>query len=150
MNFEELVEYLEEEFDIDLVLNKENAICLKIDNHLILQIEQDIYDNNFIFLAYIYELLPGKFREDVFISALKANNFPAMNGTLGYFREENYLTFHKFIPSDTPKDKIIDNLSEVIYIAENWKKALDRGRTAPDDITPNTKNEISKPFGLRP
>jgi len=150
MTFDDLIEHLSEDLNTSLVPDQEQTVSILIDDHLRLQIEMDDQDKRFFFLIYIYELPAGKFRENVFISALRANHLPIRIGELGFFSEENYFTFHKFLSNDTPKEEITETLNEVIYVAEKWKKALDSGRSEPDDMFLRANNPPPEPFGLRP
>lgn len=150
MSFEELIEHLSEELHIELIPDNQQTVSILIDDHLTVQIEVDDYKKEFLFIAFIAEVAPGRFREEVFKSALVINDFPARIGTFSYYKEENYFTFHKFISTETPKEEIVNFLTEIIYIAEKWKKALESGKSAPDDLPSKSKNSSLKPFGLKP
>jgi len=50
---------------------------------------------------------------------------------------------------DLNKELILSFFTQLIYVAKNWRAALDSGRPAPDE-TPSPENNSSKPFGLKP
>lgn len=150
MIFDELIKYLSEELHIELIPDNKNTVSILVDSHLTVQIEVDDYKKEFLFVAFITEIAPGRFREDVLTSALLANDFPIRIGTFSYYKEESQLTFHKFISTETLKEEILNSLTEIIYIAEKWKKALESGSSAPDDLPTKRKSSSLKPFGLKP
>jgi len=150
VNFDELIEYLSEELHIELIPDNQHTVSILVDDNLTVQMEVDDYKKEFLFVVFIAEIAPGRFREEVFKSALIANNLSTRIGTFSYYKEENQFIFHKFVSTETPKEEILNFLTEVIYVAEKWKKALESGRSAPDDLPSKSKDSSLKPFGLKP
>jgi len=150
VKFDELVKYLSEQLDIELEPETDDNITIEIDDQFRIQLEMDRGNQCLFIIAFIQDLYPGKFRENVFLHALKANHLPERSGSFGFYYEENKITFHRFFPSlDLNGEVILSFLTEIIYVAKSWRAAFDNGRPGPDEAITN-KDHASKPFGLKP
>lgn len=137
--------------DLDLNLSPENgkASTLKIDDMLLLQLEIDKTEENILIASSLFTLPPGKFRENVFQSTLKANGLLPPRFIFGFNEPSAELIFFQFLPLKNLTLKIVKkNLEEFIEEAMKWKEALEGGQSAPIDFIRSL--EESKPSIFTP
>jgi hypothetical protein len=134
---------------LGLSLHKDNfgACCLQIGEKLRVHIAPDKKDHIVIF-AFLEDVGPGKFREEVLKEGLKANNLLLSGGVLGYSGKNGFLSLHQLLPVDIGSAKLFESFLTFIDYAVQWQTALAQGKTSPLTLTP--KSSAPSPLGLKP
>lgn len=96
---------------------------------------------------------PGRFRENILKDALKSNDLLDRNRSiLAYLGKENKLILFEYIPAHALTIETLEkHISKIVARAEKWKKAIDSGRTFPDDPEEMPRGQsmrASSPFGF--
>ncbi len=148
--FEDLLTSLSEYLNIDIEPDIKGGCRLKINERFSIQLEVDSLREKIFFVASIFELSPGKFRENVLKNALKSNflkEYPI--GVLCYLHKQNNLgLFYSCVLKDLTPDKFHHDFQSFYEKALAWNEALHSGQLYP----PNAFKELPKerpPFGLR-
>ncbi len=129
--FEELLRELGSEYGISLHLDKMNACSLKMSDHLNIQLECDPHRENILAVAFICDLPPGKFREDILRDALKSNGPFPQNGTLSYSDRNNKLAlFSRFPLANLNGHKLAASINAFVEKANQWRIGIETGTTA--------------------
>ncbi len=147
--YETLLNELSEALEIEKLTPDENNSCLiKFNNNLEIQIEQEKDEESLLISASLGEVPPGKYREDVFREALKANAAPyPRQGTFGYSLDTSQLILFKLMPyEELTGDKVAAYLTPFMEKAIEWKEMLEKGEV-PHVILNHSAKE-SSPFGL--
>lgn len=131
--FEELIAQLSTVLEVDLHLDHNHIVALKIRDRLAIQLQEDREKRQVLIVSMLCEVPPGRFRENVCAEALKANSSAADRpGTLGYLAMKNALTLHLGYPIEELDGKKLALLtSNFIDCAEQWQKAIDKGQVGP-------------------
>lgn len=139
--FQEILRQLGEELHIPLHPDKHHVCRLNIQNLYHVQIEFEEAKERLLMMSFICEVPPGKFREIVLKEALRFNaTFPRL-GTLAYSDRNNRLALFQYVgPLEFSGPKLATSLTKFIEKMEDWKRALDQGRT-PDLGLPASKKE---------
>ncbi len=152
--FEDLIQELGTTLGLSFHLDPHGACCLQMNEKLRVQIEPDKQEDRIILAAFIGELNPGRFREDVLKEALKANAQFIGNGNagaiLGFSARHNQLACHTFLPIlEISPEKLLASLTYLTEHALSWMEALQSGRAAPPGI--QTLHTAPTAFGkIRP
>lgn len=151
ISFEDLLDHLSEYLNIPITPDVKGGCRLRIASKFDIQIELDMFKENIVFGAFIYELSPGKYREEVLKGALKANySLQYQIGKLAYVNKKNYLAlWHSFPLRDTSPEKFIDFFLLFYDKAFQWNIALEEGKTAPDGAFETAKLDKPPMFGLK-
>jgi len=148
--FAELIHELGQELDIELELDHLNVCSIVVDEQYTVQLEQDKYKEYLILGSAVLAISPGKFRENVLATALKANDIYPRPGTLAYRVASNELIlFKKMHLEDLTAKQIVDELSLFLDMVETWKKAVDSGNIASLSTATPTKKETPNPFNIK-
>ncbi|MCB1107234.1 MAG: CesT family type III secretion system chaperone [Chlamydiia bacterium] len=130
--FQELLWDLGELVNLPLHVDKNHACTLLLDDRLEVQLQMDKHEENLIFWAFVHEIPPGKFRENVLKDALKVNAEPHPFGHLAYYEKKNMLILHQFVPAEKLSgSELLEKLESFIEEAEEWRSSLDQGGTSP-------------------
>ena len=130
--FQELLWDLGELLELPLHVDKNHACNLLLDDKLEIQLQMDSHEENVIIWAFLHEIPPGKFRENVLKDALKVNGEFHPFGSLAYYEKKNMLILHKFVPAETISgERLMEKLENFIEEAEEWRSAIERGGTSP-------------------
>ncbi len=130
--FQELLWDLGELIELPLHVDKNHACNLLLDDRLEIQLQMDSHEENLIIWAFLHEIPPGKFRENVLKDALKVNGEFHPFGSLAYYEKKNMLILHKFIPAEKLSgEKLMEKLEKFIEEAEEWCSTIKRGGTSP-------------------
>lgn len=125
--FTQILGKLSKALELDLKPDDNQSCLIDIQGKLSIQLELDPSDLDQLVLgAYLGELTPGKFREEVLLSALKANAlaFPRM-GHFAYSERLNQLIlFETFSLKHVSIDYIVSVLLPFIQKAYSWKEAV--------------------------
>jgi hypothetical protein len=144
--FETLIQQLGESLGIKLQVDRNHACAIKIHQKLTVQLQIDTAQEKLLLASLVYELPPGKFRENVLAEALKANNLPdPRTGILGYLSHNNYLTLHqRYLFASLDGKSLAMIVAGFIDYADLWREAIEKGQTSP---APIHGGGVFKPFG---
>lgn len=131
--------------------DKNNSCQIKYKSGITVSIEIDKNEENIVIGCDIAEVPPGRYRENVFREALKANGMPYPRiGTFAYSKQTSHLIFFHSLPlKDISAAKIADALGLFNEKAIQWKQAIDRGET-PSFVTATIGKGGGGMFGLKP
>jgi hypothetical protein len=131
--FEALIQQLGQFLRVPLHIDRYLACTLNIHQKFTVQLQMDSAHENVIVAAFICELPPGRFREDVLAEALKANNLPDPRiGILGFLLRTNHLTLHQFYPlASLDGERLSLFLANFIDYANLWQKAISNRESSP-------------------
>lgn len=135
----------------DLHPDRNNTCQIRLKNGLDIQLELDKSGQFIVLGSDLGTVPPGKYRENLFREALKANDMPYPNhGTLAYSKKSDHLVlFEKMNIKDLNGEKVAVEITPFSEKALIWKEALQRG-----DIPSLNQSYMSKSsggmFGLRP
>lgn len=106
-----------------------NSCMLKLKSGLIIQLELDRRGEFLILGADLGNVPPGKYRENLFREALKANDLPyPLHGILCYSRKSGHLViFQKIHTRDLNGEKLAAEIAPFAEKAFTWSEALLRG-----------------------
>ncbi len=139
-NFTDLLRELGAIVNVPLHPDKHGVCKVMIDRKFSIQIEYDPMKNRLLFLSFITEIPPGKFRENVLKEALKANGVFPRTGTLGLAERTNQLTLHDYYYLiEVKADKLADYLTSFIEKVNFWKTQIESGNV-PSVVTTSSKN----------
>ncbi len=142
--FEELLQQLGKVFHLALHVDKSHACSLRLHEQITIQLQLDISQENLWIFSKLIEVPPGKFRENIFREALKANALPdPRTGIFAYLANTNHLTlFQKYPLQILTGDRLAGLIGAFLEMADSWTKAIASGQSAPPTRTTN-------PFGLK-
>jgi len=151
--FEDLIHELGAALGMPLHIDHHGACTLQMNEKIRIQIEPDTKEDKIAMAAYITELSPGKFREEVLKEALKANASTvaggSMNNILGFCARHNEFACHAYLPlRELNTEKLLPVLVSLAEYSISWLEAIQSGRHAPPGVL--TKPTSPTPFGLRP
>ena len=130
--FQELLWDLGEVIELPLHVDKNNACKIVIQEKLSIQLEMDSSHERLLAAAFISELPPGKFRENVLKEAMKTNNSYHPFGIFAYIEKINSLILYHYLMADQLNgEKLADFLELFIEEAESWQSAISMGTPAP-------------------
>ncbi len=130
--FQELLWDLGEIIELPLHVDKNHACNLLLDEHLEIQMQMDSHGENLLICSFIADIPPGRFRENVLRDALKVNSIYHPFGTLAFYEKKNFLILHQYLPAEKLNgEKLATYLEPFIEEAEEWRKAITSGATAP-------------------
>lgn len=131
----------------DLHADSNNSCLIKFKNGLQVQIEPDRRGDCLILGCDIGVIPPGRYRENIFREALKANGFtPPKAFHFAYSRKSDKLVLMAFLLlRHINGQKVYEQLLILIKQGESWKEALTRGEV-PSHL--ETQQQSSGIFGL--
>jgi len=144
--FEALIHQLGISLNVSLHVDRHHACTLQVHQKLRVQIQVDAALEKLWVAAFVAELLPGKFRENVLCEALKANHLEdPRTGIFGFISMNNYLTLHQGYPfSSIDAEKLTNYVAGFIDYATIWQETIEKGQTSPAPIRGS-----ARPFGLK-
>lgn len=151
--FSEIIEGLSRYMQMPLRPENDQTITLLIEKKLLLQLEEDSSGKNFVVIAQIADIPPGKFRENVLLYALMANVYPYItHGNLAYSEKLGKLVlFYNFLIQDLKPENLYKFLPEFNRKALEWQEAIKNSSPAPTSVLQRAKKpEGLNPFGIRP
>jgi len=147
--FEILLKELGTVLELPLKVVKDRTCGLTVDHHLQLQLQADDAQERVLLSSFIVEVPLGRFREDIFKEALKANAQYPRPGILSYTSKNNQMMLFDYLPlAHLNSEKLIISLTEFIMFADAWKKAIESGLPSPKGPT-FAKTDLPPPFGMR-
>ncbi len=147
-NFADILKGLGEVINVPLHPDKHGLCKIVISHRFSVQIEYDPLRDRLLFISFIIEILPGKFRENVLREALKANGMVPRTGTLSYLEKNAMLVLSDYYYLKELKiDKLAEYFSSFVEKVDFWKTHLERG-TVPN-IVKSPSKELPSPFFKR-
>lgn len=130
--FKDLIEELSKILSEDLYVDKNHACVIVYDDVLKVQLELDESGQNLIVFSSIIALTPGKFRENVLLGALKANNeFPYV-AIFSFFEPDSSLALHNFLDFSSLKAEVLASyLSTFVEICFLYRNAINANQSTP-------------------
>lgn len=109
--------------------DKNNSCLIEFPNKVKVQLEVDSSRNLFIMGCNLGVVPPGRYRENIFREALRANGMPfPRNGDFSYSKQMDSLVLTRELPmQDIHPDKIVHELRNFLQKAGQWQEALARG-----------------------
>ncbi len=132
-SFEELLQSLGKVFHLALHTDRSNACSIRIHEHLVIQLQPDLSQENLWIFAKLIELPPGKFRENILRDTLKANALPdPRTGIFGYIAPTNHLAlFQKYPLALLNGDNLAGFIGAFLEMADSWRHAIANGQSSP-------------------
>lgn len=136
----------------DLHPDRNNTCLVRLKSGLEIQLEIDRSGNFLVLGADLGTVHPGKYRENLFREALKANGLPyPLHGILAYSRKSDHLVlFEKLNIKDLNGEKIA---AEIIPFSEKalvWKNAVAQNDIPIINQAYSSVTRSAGMFGLRP
>lgn len=152
--FESLLQEIGKEYHLTLKADQNNSCLFNLPNGLSIQMEIDPKNEFYIIGSDLGEVPIGKYRENLFLAALKTNAFPPPQiGAFAYSRQKNHLVLHAMIPlPEITGEKILNILRPFLEKAWVWKSAITNGEI-PEVIPPTSGHYTPSSggiFGLKP
>lgn len=127
--------------------DRRGACKLNVHQTLHVQIEYQAEKNRLVFLSFICEVPPGRFRENVLKDALKSNHPRPKSGTLAFSEKKNELALFEFISLELiTGQKLLEQLNAFIEKATLWQQAIGNANTST--LVPQPKFPGPGIFGL--
>ena len=138
--FDNLIQELGVTLKIKLKPDKNNACLLRFKNGIQIQLEVDSRGEKLVLAADLGQVPQGRYRENIFREALKANGLaPPRNGIFAYSKKNESLVLCDSIPlEELTGTKLADYLHSFMQKGELWKNAITRG-----DVPSFMGNELS-------
>lgn len=149
-HFGALLQELAQALNISKLQADANNSCLiKFKGGIRIQIEPDREEKFLIIGADLGEIPTGRYRENLFTEALKANGLPRPRyGFFAYSKPKDHLVLTEFLPmQDLRGDKIADFLPLFIEKVKLWKESIYRGEIPPSAVVTSRPMGM---FGMRP
>lgn len=110
-----------------------NSCLIRLKSGLIIQVELDKSGQFFLIGADLGTVPPGKYRENLFREALKANDLPhPIHGILCYSKKSDHLVLYEKIPiKDLNGEKIAAEITPFAEKAYTWSEALLHNEVPP-------------------
>lgn len=135
----------------DLHPDRNHSCLIKLKNGQSIQLELDRGGHFLILGADLGEVPPGKYRENLFKEALKANEMPyPLHGILAYSKKsEHLILFEKLYARELNGEKVFAALTPFAEKALIWEEAL-KHNDIPVLSQVQSPGRSSGMFGLRP
>lgn len=145
--FEAMLKEFKSVFPCELEPDKNNSCIIVLGNDLKIQIE--LKRNDLLIVCQIAALPMGRYRDNLFLEALKHNeSFPPSAGVFGFSGKSNILyLFLKLEPELVTGAKLATVLPPFITIAGEWTEAVKQGKT-PSVSQKIGKSQSSSPMDI--
>ena len=148
--FQELLWDLGALIEVPLHIDKNHACRLLLDETLPIQMELSEERGELLIGAFLGEIPPGRFRENVLKESLKVNGAAHPFGTFAYIDKINTLVLHTFLPAETVSGETLAAFLEgFIAEAKTWQEAISSGQLAPSHHL-KTYDKHPSPYNLPP
>ena len=148
--FQELLWDLGEAIDLPLHVDKNHACRILLDEKLPIHMEMAEEQDALLVAAFLAEIPPGRFRENVLREALKVNATHHTFGTLAYIEKVNTLVMHRYLAaSSLTGEKIAKFLEGFIAEADQWREAIQNGNPAPAEYL-KAHGALPSPYSIPP
>jgi len=135
-----------------LHVDSNHACLIKFKEGVSIQLERAVKGEGLMIGCIIGNIPPGKYRENFFREALKANGQPEPRiGTFAYSKRADTLVLYTILPmQDLDGEKIAAVLLPFKEKAVAWKEAIDRGSMPVISSSQTVSSGGGGIFGLRP
>lgn len=125
--------------------DRNNSCLIRLKGGLEIQIELDKKIDTLVIGCDLGPVANGRYREEVFREALKANGLPYPRwGDFAYSQKSDHLVlFHKMHTKDLTGEKIADFLTHFLEKAFQWRDALLR-----NDVPVVSGTSAYRPMGM--
>ena len=132
----------------DLHPDRNNSCLIKMPEGIKIQLEQNSKNDEFILGADLGQVPPGRYRENLFREALKANGMPyPQHGILSYSAKTDHLILYEtFSSKDLRGEMVADEIPHFVEKAKYWKESMEKGELP----VVGTLQSSQGMFGLRP
>lgn len=131
----------------DLHSDRNNTCLVKMPNGISFQIEMHQIKQEIVLGADLGPIPPGRYRENLFMEALRSNGLPNHVGVLAYSsRLDHLILFLTVNLKDLTGERIASEIEPFIEKAKLWKEALEKGEIP---VVAQMKTSMGM-FGLRP
>lgn len=126
-----------------------NSCLIKFKGGIRVQIEPELSGKFLILGSDLGEVPAGRYRENLFAEALKANGMPRPHyGFFAFSKKNDHLVLMEYLPlQDLRGDKIADHLPLFIEKVKLWKDSIYRGEIPPTAVVTSRPMGM---FGMRP
>jgi Tir chaperone protein (CesT) family len=128
--FEALLDEIGHALGIPDLHSDQNSTCLiKMPNGISIQLEMHARTDEFLIGADLGQVPPGRYREDFFHEALKANGKPfPQHGILAYSSKTDHLVIYELLNArDLTGGRISEEITPFVEKALTWKSAIENG-----------------------
>lgn len=144
--FEILIEELGKALSIPLKSENQTICALSAEGKFSVQIEEK--EETLFLVAFLAELPPGKFREEVLLEGLKHNYEENQKKLFGFISKKSMLTLEQRLKPTVSVDKLKSALLSLIDLGKVWKDAIDLGNLT--SIRKPTSSSLISPLNLHP
>lgn len=143
--FGSILEDLGKIMNMRLAPDSHNACQIKSPTGLMVHIEPDAHGERLLIVSDLGVPTPGRYRENLFREALKANGLPMpVNGIFSYSqKKDSLLLFDSLLLDELSGQRLFDFLTPFMQKADLWRLAIPKG-----EVPSFTSNELS--FGQKP
>lgn len=136
----------------DLHPDRNNSCLIRLKSGLEIQLEIDRGGDFLLLGADLGTVPPGRYRENLFREALKANNMPyPLHGVLSYSHKSDHLViFEKMHIKDLNGEKIAAEITPFTEKALVWKNAIQQNDIPVVNQMYTSDKRAAGMFGLRP
>ncbi len=138
--------------NIQLRPDQNNSCLIRLKEGISIQLELDRACQFLILGCTLGTLIPGKYRENIFHEALKANDMPyPLHGILGFSQKTgNLALFEKINVRDLNGEKIAAEIIPFVEKAIVWSEALIRNEIPAISQAYTSERGGGGMFGLKP
>lgn len=112
----------------DLAPDRNNSCLISLPGGVEIQLESDREDKNLMIGCKLSEVPLGRYKENLFREALKANGQQDGYGSFGYIPRTNQLVLFDMLSyNDLSGEKVADFLEKFLEKAMTWRTAINNG-----------------------
>lgn len=136
----------------DLHPDRHNACLIKFPDGLEVQMELDGQGIELTMLSNIGIIPAGKYRENVFREALRANGMPLpLNGVFAFSKKgDNLVLFQRILTKDLTGDKINSAMLPFLEKARYWRETINNNEIPTVSSAYTSSGRSQGMFGMRP
>lgn len=144
-NFATILDDLGKIMNMRLAPDSHGACQIKSSTGLMVHMEPDSAGERLMIISDLGVPTPGRYRENLFREALKANGLPMpRQGVFSYSKKKDSLVlFDSLFLNELTGQKVADFLTTFMQKADLWRQAIPKG-----EVPSFTGNELS--FGAQP
>ena len=118
--------------DVPLHPDQNRSCSLNVNSVMHVQLQEEENTDRILIGAFLGELPPGKFRENLLKETLKENDLYPRVGTFAYSPRNNQLAFFTYVLLPTLTGELLADVLEIFLDrAFSWKTALETGQIPP-------------------
>lgn len=148
--FTSLLEDLSKILHYQLHVDSHNSCLIQLPTGITIQMEMGRKSPHFLIGSDLGNVPVGKYRENLFREALRANNQPLpRNGVFAYSHQTDHLVLFLFIPIENINaEKIAERLLPFGELAFRWKDAISQGNIPEVELPLTAAAKKERPFGF--